>query len=144
MRRLVISLITVTFWLLSSQVLASEYDCQKTFELTQTCTQCKTEKNCTSYHSLNCPKIKNYQKKCSEYISGKINEQQSQQSQYNQNKEQTQEAYPMQKNKGLQGSNLNTIIPDQPIPAPSMNNEAPKKSKGLSQPQNNFIMKGWY
>ncbi|MBT4885560.1 MAG: hypothetical protein HON55_05360 [Legionellales bacterium] len=144
MSKIVATIIATAVFLFSSQIYASEYDCQKTFELTQTCTKCKTEKNCTSYHSLNCPKIKDYQSKCTKYITDKITEQQNKAPEDQQNKKQTNEAYPMQKNKGLQGSNLNSLIPDQPIPAPSMKNETPKKSKGLSPPQNDFIMKSWY
>ena len=54
------------------------------------------------------------------------------------------EAYPLLNNKGLKGNDINALTPDQPIPAPGMNNTQPTPSKDLSSPPSNFIMRSWY
>ncbi|MEL0011682.1 MAG: hypothetical protein VW868_09100, partial [Bacteroidota bacterium] len=127
---------------------ASEYDCQKMVQLSQECFSCQQKKNCTSYHNLNCPKIDNYKKKCTDFLSQQVqalpndgvtdpNNPEAKQNQKN-------EPYPIINNKGLTGSDIHTVTPDQPIPAPGMNNTQPNPSKSLSAPPSNFIMRSWY
>jgi hypothetical protein len=134
--------------LITAYVQASQYNCEKMVTLSQECFNCQQKKNCTSYHNLNCPKIDSYKKKCADYLSTQVGQADGATSQPTDNPEkktnQKNEPYPIINNKGLKGNDLHAVTPDQPIPAPGMNNTQPNPSKNLSSPPSNFIMRSWY
>jgi len=143
-----IRLVVILGLLLSTYIQASQYNCEKMIQLSQECFNCQQKQNCTSYHNLNCPKIESYKKKCADYLSTQMPPPGDSTTPRTENPEKKQnkknEAYPLLNNKGLKGNDINTLTPDQPIPAPGMNNTQPNPSKNLSSPPSNFIMRSWY
>ncbi len=140
---LFLRVITLTFIvLISSTTLASQYDCQQAIKLTQECTMCQQKKTCNSYHASNCPRIPSYQEKCKDFITKSMEEQ----NQYNNMPIPENNPFPIEQNnnRNTLGSDLNTVIPDVPKPAPGMENQVPKKSQDLTPPPSNFIMRSWY
>ena len=135
------TLLLVTLIFSTKIALGSNYDCQLVMKLTQQCAQCQMEKNCNSYHSINCPKIPSYKKKCQDFLTKSIEENK----QKNPYELLEKSPYPIQQNNNREpGSDLNAVIPDQPKPAPGMENTVPDKSKTLTPPPSNFILRGWY
>ena len=135
-------LLLVIFFLGDNIVYASDYDCQQVIKLSQECAQCQMNKNCNSYHSINCPKIPKHKKKCQDFLTQKV-EDNKQKNPYDVLEK---NPYPIQQNNNREqmGSDLNAVIPDQPKPAPGMENTVPDKSKTLTPPPSNFILRGWY